>query len=258
MKKIVLILAVLVVATFAAVDPPTNILLRYDNNFAQLGNIKTALDALAWPHTDFVGQTFPAFWTALNNGTAWDFVIMDDLYYRDTTASNYDQLVTYATAHPNCRVMFADWYMQNYTSIWSFFDVNACTSISSTIPAAYAWDPTSPCFTGLTPPPVGTNPGLGTVGHRLGWVAAAKATTDVPLGYAATSTQGQGAWVFSKRQGTEAWRRPHTLMMGFSMGMNSTNGVDYYKNILKYMWEEENPAAKVTTTSLGNIKATYR
>lgn len=257
MRSVLIIMALAVVVSVAVVPPPTHVLVRYDNNFPQLGNIITALTSLSWPHTDFVGQTFPSFWTALNDGTVWDFVIMDDLYYRDTTAGNYTQLTTYGTAHPDCRIMFADWYMQTYSGIWSFFDVNTCSNITSSVPPAFAWLPSSPVFAGLTPPPVGTNPGLGTVGHRLGWVAA-KATADVPLGFVATSTQGQAAWVFARLQGTETWRRPRSLMMGFSMGMNSTDGPAYYENILEYMWNEEQTFPKVEATSLGNVKALYR
>jgi len=257
MRSVLIITVLAVVLSFAVVPPPTHVLVRYDNNFTQLQNIITALTALGWPHTDFIGQTFPAFWTALNDGTVWNFVIMDDLYYRDVTVSNYNQLTTYGTAHPDCRIMFADWYMQNYSSIWSFFDVNGCTNITSTVPPAYVWIPSSPCFSGLTPPPVGTNPGLGTVGHRLGWVAA-KSTSDVPLGWVATSTAGQACWVFARLQGSETWRRPRSLMMGFSMGMNSANGSAYYQNMLQYMWQEEAPNPRVEASSLGNVKALYR
>jgi hypothetical protein len=258
MRSVLIILAIAVAVSFAVVPDPEHILVRYDTGYTGLDNIITALNNESWPHTDFIGTNFAGFWAALNDGTEWDFVIMEDLNYRDVTIADYDQLPTYGTAHPDCRIIFADWYMQNYTSIWSFFDVNGCTGIGNTAIPAYVWDPDSPCFDGLTPPPVIVNPGsFGTIGHRLGWNAA-KATSDVPLGWVSTSTAGQACWVFARLQGTEEWRRPRSLMQGFSMGFNPSNGVAYYQNILHYMWDEEETNPRVEATSLGNVKALYR
>jgi hypothetical protein len=257
MRSVLILTAIAVVLSFAVVPPPEHCLVKYDTGYTGLDNIITALNNEGWPYTGFAGSTFPAFWAALNDGTVWNFVIMDDLNYRDVTVSDYNQLITYGTANPDCRIIFADWYMANYGStIWSFFDVNSCSGIGSSAIPAYVWNPDSPCFDGLTPPPVIVNPGsFGTIGHRLGWNAA-KATSDVPLGWVATSTAGQACWVFARLQGTETWRRPRSLMQGFSMGFNPTDGVAYYQNILHYMWDEEE--TKVEATSLGNVKALYR
>jgi hypothetical protein len=256
MRSVLIIMALAVVVSFAVVPDPEHILVKYDTGYTGIDNIIQALTAESWPYTGFAGQTFPSFWTALNDGTDWDFVIMDDLNYRDTTTGNYTQLTTYGTAHPDCRIIFADWYMANYSGIWAFFDVTSVSGIGGTALPAYVWDADSPCFDGLTPPPVMVNPGsFGTIGHRLGWTAA-KATSDVPLGWTASSTAGQAAWVFARLQGTETYRRPRSLMQGFSQGFNPSNGVAYYQNILHYMWDEE--LTKVEATSLGNVKALYR
>jgi hypothetical protein len=261
MRSVLIIMALAAVVSFAVVDPPTNCLLKYDNPYAQLGNVQTAFTNLGWPHTDYANQTYPGFWTAVNDGTPWDIIVMDCTYYAVGTIGDFANLTTYGTAHPDCRILYFNWAsVSSVSGFWAYFDITGVGNIQNpSLPPAYVWDAASPVFDGMTPPPVLLNPGLVTIAHMLSWVSA-KATSDVPLGWAASPlTQGQGAWVFSRKPGSETWQRPRAAWLGFPCSMmNTTDGPAYYQNILNYMWDEEPTNPKVEATSLGNVKALYR
>ena len=260
MRSVLIIAVLAVVCSFAVVPPPAHCLLKFDSNFPQLMNLQTAFTNLTWPHTDSIGATYPTFWTTLNDGTVWDIVAMDCTYNSQGTIADFANLINFGTAHPACRILYFGWANVSAVSgFWSYFDISGVSNItgSTTIPA-YVWDAASPVFSGLTPPPIAVNPGLNVWAHRLSWVSS-KATTDVPLGWVSSSTAGQGAWVFSRRAGTETWRRPHAAWLGFTPAMMSTTeGPAYYENILEYMWNEEETFPRVEASSLGNVKALYR
>jgi hypothetical protein len=261
MRSVLIIMALAVVVSFAVVPPPEHCLLKYDSNYPQLSNVMTAFTNLTWPHTDFAGATYPGFWTAVNDGTQWDIIAMDCTYNSQGTITDFANLINFGTAHPDCRILYFGWAnVSSVSGFWAYFDITGVSNILGTsVPPSMVWDADSPVFDGMTPPPTLANPGLNVVAHNLTWVAA-KATSDVPLGWtSATTTNGQGAWVFSRKPGTADWQRPRAVWLGFSPGMmNTTDGPGYYQNILEYMWNEEETNPRVEATSLGNVKALYR
>ena len=110
MKKVLLIIVALLIATSALAAPPSKILVKYDvtgaYGMAVINALKTKWSAATI--TSFSGNTWAAFTSQLGSGT-WDIVIVEGHNYRGV-ASQYQALATWYNTKPG-PLFYTDWAM---------------------------------------------------------------------------------------------------------------------------------------------------
>jgi len=213
----------LAVGAFAAHD---NVLM-YSDTYWGMNPPKTAIQGLGWTFTGFENGNQGGFISALNGGTDWDIVVVDNWMY--SCSGLGAPVATYLSSHDEVAMWFDSYNSGNMGAVAPGFEAQIGSAISgSAMGAVYVWDDAHPIFEGVTPD--WENPGVITAGYKLNWVTRA----GVPLlGFVADET----AWEAGIVMGNDG----RTLLGGYNPTYDSDEAVDIWTNIWEWL---DDPAFK--------------
>lgn len=243
-KKVLLIIVALLIATSALATPPSKILVKYD---VYGGYGMAVIDALkakwsAATITSYQGSTWGAFDNALRTGT-WNIVIVEAHNYTSSSTSHYTNLASWYNRHIG-PLFYADWGASgSYNNVLeTAMGAGNPTRLAMPPRPHYAWVTTHAICTGITNWTYGHPSGYTTGGSAYPWTTATPVT-----GWTSTLQAGQGGIMVAPDK--------HSVISGYFPSLNTTQARKLWANILGFMWTG---STSVKPESLGKVKALYK
>ena len=240
-KKALLIIVPLLVATSALATTPSKILVKYD---VYGGYGMAVIDALkakwsAATITSYQGSTWGAFDNSLRTGT-WNIVIVE-AHDSPGNTTQYQHLADWYNKKVG-PLFYADWSAdRTYNNVLeTAMGASNPTAVLMPPKAHYAWVTTHAICSGITSW-IYENPGYRIGGQAYPWTTATPVT-----GWTPTLQAGQGGIMVAPDK--------HSVISGYFPSLNTTQARKLWENILGFMWTG---STGVKPESLGKVKALY-
>lgn len=230
----------LLVSAVMLAQPPTNILVYYDNQLGYGTAVLNAIDNL-WPSATVSAHNgdYAGFNNALNSGGAnWDIVILECWY--NSTNNIYFGGVADLYDTGAAKIFFSSWQLTGSYSgfLASAMGISSASAISGSVIPHYAWDTGHDICEGITDW-TWANPGLGILNNRLTVSNATPVT-----GWTSSPSGGQ-AGICVANDGS-------SVISGYTPAY-ATQGEAIWENILGFMWGD----VALTRSTWGEIKASF-
>ncbi len=223
MKKLVLLLAILVI-TVAFAQDPEDIIVKYDSGYG--GNYLTNAISNLWSGcsvTTYDGNTWPSFISGLT-GSDWDMCIVAAINYTTFNTSDYQALTNYY--NDDAKLHYMNWYSHNTVDsmLESAMGVGNPGSMGFT-PNHYVWDSSHDIVQGIDPWTLDMHGwGFGVYHHRYPWTSAHPVT-----GWSASESAGQAGLV-------EAENGEGVITGLYASYMGDGQEEALWENILEFIW----------------------